>query len=251
MANLNIFHYIPGESVIHNMDGRIKLICMILFTVAVGIAARTIELTLISVILLIALIGSGLPIKKLFTEIRYFLFLIAIIIIIHSYTIPGTPIADFPIHGLTWEGVKSGLIFSWRLVLVLIISIILVGTTSLTRFKSVIEWFLRPVPFIREARVATMFGLTFVLLPLVFDEIAEMLDAQKARCVRGRKNPIKRIKFLLFPLFPQIFLRADEMALAMESRCYSEVRTKTVFMAKINDWLLLVFSGVIFVLVVF
>lgn len=251
MANLNIFHYIPQKSVIHDMDGRIKLICMIIFTVAVGITGRAIDLALINAILVIALISSGLPIKKLFTEIRYFLFLIGIIVVVHSYSIPGTPIPNFPIRGLSWEGLNSGLILSWRLVSVLMISIILVGTTSLTQFKGVIEWFLRPVPFIREARVATMFSLVFVLIPLLFDEVSEMMDAQKARCIKGRKNPIKRIGFLLFPLLYQTFIRADEMALAMESRCYSEVRTKTVFTAKINDWLLLAFSGVVFVAVVF
>ena len=104
--------------------------------------------------------------------------------------------------------------------------------------------------FRSEAAVATMFSLTFVLIPLVFDEVSEMLEAQKARCITGRKNPIKRISFLILPLLRQTFMRVDEMVLAMESRCYSEIRTKTAFTAKTNDWLLLAFAVIVFMAVV-
>lgn len=245
MAELNVFHYLPKKSIIHNMDGRIKLICMILFTVTACITGRTFYLTILTSVLVIALIDSGLPVKKLFTEIRYFLFLIGMIIIVHSFSVPGAPISGLPVRGLTREGLNSGLLFGWRLILIFILSIILTGTTSLSTLKNVIEWFLRPLPFIRETKIATMFSLTFVLIPLIFDQVSEMQEAQKARCIEGRRNPIKRIIFLLFPLLLHIFIRTDEMALAMESRCYSEVRTKAVFKTNINDWLLLIFSGLI------
>jgi len=245
MAELNLFHYLPKKSIIHNLDGRIKLICMILFTIAACIAGRTSYLTILTSVLVITLIGSGLPIKKLFTEIRYFLFLIGMIIIVHSFSVPGAPISGLPIRGLTREGLSSGLFFGWRLILIFILSIILTGTTSLSTLKNVIEWFLRPLPFIRGTKIATMFSLTFVLIPLVFDQVSEMQEAQKARCIEGRKNPIKRVMFLLVPLLLHIFIRADEMALAMESRGYSEVRTEPVFKTNINDWVLLIFSGLI------
>lgn len=251
MAELNIFHYFPKKSIIHDMDGRIKLICMILFTVAAGIADRTFSLSILTSILVIALIGSGLPIKKIFTEIRYFLFLIGIVIITHSFNIPGTPIAGFPIPGFTREGLSSGLLFGWRLILIFIISIIFTGTTSLTLLKSVIEWFLRPLPFINGAKIATMFSLTFVLIPLIFDQVSEMQEAQKARCIDGRKSPVKRMMFLLFPLFLHILIRTDEMTPAMESRCYSDVRTKVVFKTNIIDWFLLIFSGLVCSMVFF
>jgi len=245
MAELNIFHYIPQKSIVHNMDGRIKLICMILFTVAAGIATRILDLTILTFILLIALIVSKLPIKNLLTEIRYYLFLIGIIVVVNSFSVPGTPITSIPIRGLTWEGLNSGLIYGWRLILIILICTILTGTIPLSILRNVIEWFLAPIPFVPEARVATMFSLTFVLIPLVFDQASEMREAQKARCIEGRKNPLARVIFLLFPLLLHTFMRADELVLAMESRCYSEVRTKAVFKTNINDWLLLIFSGFI------
>ena len=218
---------------------------MILFTVAAGIAARISDLTVLTFVLVIVLIGSRLPIKNLLTEIRYFLFLISMVIVVNSFSVPGDPVTGIPIHGLTWEGLNSGLVYGWRLFLIILISTILTGTTPLSLLKSAIEWFLSPIPFVPAARVATMFSLTFVLIPLVFDQASEMSEAQKARCIEGRKNPVARIKFLIFPLLFQTFMRADELVLAMESRCYSEVRTKAVFKTNINDWLMLIFSGFI------
>lgn len=242
MAELTIFHYFPKKSVIHDMDGRIKLICMILFTITAGITSRIFWLSILTSILVTALVCSGLPVRKILTEIRYVLFLTGVVIIAHSFGVPGNPIVGLPIPGFTWEGLSSGLFFGWRLILIFILSMILTGTTSLSSLRNVIEWFLRPIPFIREAKFATMFSLTFVLIPLIFDQVSEMQDAQKARCIEGRKNPIKRIMLLLFPLLLHIFIRTDEMALAMESRCYSEVRTRAVFKTSATDWFLLFFS---------
>lgn len=252
MAELNIFHYIPRKSMIHQMDGRVKLICTILLTVAAGIANRTGDLALLTVVLVVALRVSTLPVKNFFTELRYFLFLIGFVLVINAWSIPGTPIlASLPRYSPTWEGLISGLMYGWRLILILLIATLLAGTTSLSILKNVIEWFLRPIPFVPAARVATMFSLTFVLLPLVFDQASEMREAQKARGIEGRKSLIARVKFLIFPLLLHTFMGADEMVQAMESRCYSEVRTKAVFQTNPKDWLLLIFSGLICSLILF
>lgn len=242
MAELTIFHYIPKKSIIHQMDGRLKLICMILFTMTAGFASKTDDLTVLTSVLVIIYITAGLSVTRFIKEIRYFLFLLGVIMIAHSFTIPGKAIPGLPIHGMTWEGLSSGLLFGWRLILMILIGIIMTGTTSLSLFKNVLEWFLRPVPFIPEARVAMMFSLTFVLIPLIFDQASEMLDAQKSRCIDGRKNPITRILALAGPLLFHTFMRADEIVQAMESRCYSEVRTKAVFKTTLTDWLLLAFT---------
>jgi len=242
MAELTLFHYIAKKTLIHGMDGRIKLICMILFTMAVGFSQKGLDLAVLTAVLLMVYMAAGLSIKRLMTEIRYFLVLIGIIVVAHSFTIPGTAIPGLPVQGMTWEGLRSGLLFGWRLMLMLIIGNIMTGTTSFSFFKNVVEWFLRPVPFIPAARVAMMFSLTLVLIPVIFDQASEMLDAQKARCIDGRKNPIARISFLAGPLLFHTFMRADEIVQAMESRCYSEVRTPTAFQTTPTDWLLLGFT---------
>ena len=241
MAELNIFHYLPQKSVIHAMDGRIKLIGMILFSITTSIATRILDLSVLTLVILLALIGARLPLKKLLIEIKYFIVLISLVMVVHSFSIPGTPITHFLIPNLTWEGLRSGVFFGWRIILIVLLSTILTATTTLSTLKNVIEWFLRPIPLIRATKVATMFSLTFVLIPLVFDQASELLDAQKARCIEGRKNPIKRVIFLVYPLLLHTFIRADEMVYAMESRCYSEKRTPVLFKTNALDWLLLVF----------
>ncbi|KLU60926.1 energy-coupling factor transporter transmembrane protein EcfT [Peptococcaceae bacterium CEB3] len=242
MAELNIFHYTPQKSIVHTMDGRIKLLCMILFTIAAGLAGRWLGLAVLTAVLCVALTSSKLPAKSLLSEMRYFLFLSGIVIVVNSFTVPGAPITGIPIHGLTWQGFTSGLLYAWRLLLIVLTCTILTGTTPLSQLKNAVEWYLRPIPLVPEARIATMFSLTLVLIPLIFDQAAEMLEAQKARCIEKRKNPLVRIKFLVFPLLLHTFMRADEMVLAMESRCYSEIRTKQVFRTTFTDWLLLIFT---------
>lgn len=235
---------------IHHMDGRIKLLCMILLTVAAGIAISIWDLALLTLVLVMALRVSRLPIKNVLTDMRYFLFLIGFVLVMKAWSVPGTPVlTSLPSYSPTWEGLISGLMYGWRLILILFLSTLLAGTTSLTVLKNVIEWFLSPIPFVPAARVATMFSLTFVLIPLIFDQASEMREAQRARGIEGRKSLIARIKFLIFPLLLHTFRGADEMVLAMESRCYSEARTRLDFQTDRRDWLLLIFSGFICLLI--
>lgn len=249
MAELTVFHYMYKNSILHNMDGRVKLACMVLFSVAASLASSLFDFVLLSCILLGALAAARLPVLTLLKELKYFSILISLVVVVHAFSIPGNPIPDFPLPGVTVEGLTSGLVFAWRLILIIIICVILTGTTSLSLLQKVIEWFLRPVPFVPAAKVATMINLTFVLIPLIFDQASEMLNAQKARCIEGRKNPVKRIIFTAFPLLVQTFRRADEMVLAMEARCYSEDRTRPVFKTTASDWFMLVFSLLVFGLV--
>lgn len=251
MAEINIFHYLPRKSIIHMLDARIKLICLICFNIVISNAVKAIELSILTCILFIILIGSRLPVKKIISEIRYFLFLISLVVIVHSFSIPGIPLSIVPIPGLTLEGLRSGFFFGWRIILIILTCAILIGTTPLATLKNVIEWFLRPFPFIRETRISTMFSLTFVLIPLIFDQAFETLDALKSRCIEVRKNPIRRIVFLAFPLLLQTFRQADEIALAMESRCYSEDRTLAEFKTNLQDWLGLSFTILICAFIIF
>ena len=251
MAEINIFHYLPQKSIIHMLDGRIKLICIICFSIAITAAVKAIDLSILTCVLFITLIEAGLPVKKILSEIRYFLFLISMVVIVHSFSIPGVPLSIVPIPGLTLEGLRSGLFFGWRISLIILTCAILIGTTPLTTLKNVIEWFLRPLPFVRETRVGTMFSLTLILIPLIFDQASEMMDTLKSRCIEARKNPIRHIVFLAFPLLLQTFRRADEMALAMESRCYSEDRTLAEFKTNLRDWLVLSFTILICSFIVF
>ncbi|MGI5902528.1 MAG: energy-coupling factor transporter transmembrane component T family protein [Desulfitobacteriia bacterium] len=225
MAEIVVFHYFPGNSILHRMDGRIKLICMILFSIAISLVSNIFSFIILTVVLLLVLLwAANLPLIKLLKDMKYFSFLIAVIILFNSFT-PG--------------GIYTGVIASWRIVLIIMVCVIMTGTTSLITLRNVVEWYLRPLPFVPASRIAMMINLTFVFIPVIFDTVSEMLNAQKSRCVENRKNPLRRVMLIAYPLLFQTFRRTEEIILAMEARCYSEDRTRAVFAATIKDWFIL------------
>jgi energy-coupling factor transporter transmembrane protein EcfT len=173
---------------------------------------------------------------------KFFMLLIAFVFIMNSVSIKGEPIPCFPIQAVSQEGVTAGLVFAWRLIFIITLCAIITGSTTLLTFNKVVEWYLRPIPFIPEARLATMINMTFVIIPLILDQYSEMANAQKSRCVESRKNPIKRILFIALPLLSNTLKKADELIYAMESRCYSEIRTKATFQFSLIDGVVLFMS---------
>jgi energy-coupling factor transporter transmembrane protein EcfT len=117
----------------------------------------------------------------------------------------------------------------------------------LTEIRGAIYWFLRSLPFVPAARIATMFSLALTLIPLIFDQAATIREAQIARGIELVGNPLKRLYCLAWPVMRETFYRADELIMALESRCYSENRTIPVFSGTVYDsWAL---AGVIIITV--
>lgn len=222
MAEVNIFHYIPRQSLIHNLDSRVKLIGMILFSITITFVAHFTPYLILTAVLALLFKISKLPVLWLMKELKYFWLLILMVIIFQAWSIPGTPVSFIPVRGITYEGLRSGLFFGWRMILIITSCVIFTGTTLLSSLRDAVVWFLKPIPFIPAARIGTMISLTFVLIPLIFDQAAEISDAQKARCVEERKNPVKRISLMVYPLLSRTFIQAEEIIMAMEARCYSE-----------------------------
>lgn len=250
MAEITFFHYIHRDTVLHRMDGRLKLVCMLLISLSASFAPALHHYLLLFCLLLVALRTAKLPWTALFKELKFFGLIILLVISINAYTIPGDPISYLPLPGLSRQGVVTGLRFAGRLINILLVCVVVTGTTSIRTFGNVIEWFLRPVPFVPETRIATMVSLTFVLIPVLFDQFAEMMTAQKARCIELRKNPIKRLYFAVFPFLEQTLRRTDQIVEAMEARGYSELRTRAVFKSNKCDWLILALCLLVFLYVI-
>lgn len=213
------------------MDPRFKLICIILYTTA-GLSAKLSGLIALTVILTLGLILSHQPMVKMLKEIRAFSFLLLMIILSRAMS-----------HG--GRDIISGFFLAWGLLLILILGSLLIATTPIDRLRNGVKWFFRRIPFLPSGRIAVMLGLTVALVPLIFDQASEMRDAQKARCIDLNKNPIKRIKLFAYPLLSRTLRRADEIAYAMESRCYCDDRTEVLLKANPRDWLILLVSAAI------
>lgn len=250
MAEITFFHYIHKDTILHRMDGRLKLLCLLLLSLSASFASQLEHYLVLLFVVIFALLIAKLPIKALLKDIKFFGIIILIVFVVNAFNIPGDPIPNFPITSISIQGLITGLRFAGRLTIIIMVCAVITGTTPLITIRNVIEWYLRPIPFVSEVRIATMIKLTFMLIPVIFDNLAEMMNAQKARCVELRKNPIKRINFIVFPLLHQTLRKADEIAYAMESRCYSEVRTKAVFESNKIDWLLLAVCISVFLFVI-
>ena len=246
---MTLFHYIHKDTVLHRMDGRLKLASLLLFSLAAGFASDLPDYLAPLSVLICSVLLAKLPFTVLLKEMRFFGVIILIVIVVNAFTFPGDPILKSPFASISRQGVIAGLRFAGRLSIVLLVSTVITGTTPLTRFRDAIEWYLRPVPFVPEAWVATMINLTFLLIPVLPDSFKEIRNAQNSRCGQLRKNPVKRMKYLVFPLLGQTLRRADEIVNAMEARCYSEVRTKATFKCKKTDWFLLAISFAVFLFV--
>jgi energy-coupling factor transporter transmembrane protein EcfT len=238
MAELTVFGYLPGSSFAHQRDARTKIAALAIYSTAVLKATDT-GLILLSLLAAGALPAAGISVKPLFRELRYFVFLLAGMLAARAFFTPGTPlIPAFP-AGPTAEGVVSGALLCWRLLLIVVAGLVLVASTATSHIRTAVQWFLAPVPLVPEKRVAAMMGLLVRLLPLVHGQIHETLTAQRARCVHHRRNPFYRLKVLLIPLMSRLFDRADELTLAMEARAYQEPRTEPKLQSDAKDWLVL------------
>jgi len=173
--------------------------------------------------------NAGLNILSTLNHIKYFILLLFFIFIASALTIKGDIIFSFYDLSITVQGLNEGFLVSFKFFLVMLTGVIFSSTTKPSSVKSAVQWFLKPVPFIPEKRVAIMISLALSFMPVILNQAKEISEAQKARCADLQKNPVKKIIRLVLPLLKKTFLSADYLVLAMESRCYSDDRTDPEF----------------------
>ncbi|MCD4744601.1 MAG: energy-coupling factor transporter transmembrane protein EcfT [Desulfobacteraceae bacterium] len=222
------FIYKTGNSIFHNLDTRYKLVMMCLISIGI-LKALFPALALISIILITAMLNIGIKPLNSLNHLKYFLILLFFIFLSRAFTTPGEPL--FSIFGVSVSsyGIKDGALVSIRFLIIMLLGMIFSHTTKPSSIKSAAEWFLKPVPFIPEKRASLMIGLSIRFLPLIIELSKQVSDAQKARCADNQKNPVKKIARLILPVLKKTFQTADNLALAMESRCFSEDRTDPEF----------------------
>jgi len=238
MTELTAFSFRPGASLLHGLDVRFKLVFLVIISLA-SLKAAPLALCVLTFVLIGVIIDIRLPIKVILKELRYFLILLLFVFIARMLTTPGSSLIQFKAVSVTLEGVYGGILVCWRLVIIIMIGLSFVATTRPSEIKAAIQWFLNPFPFIPAKRVATMMSLVIRFMPVILDQAKETADAQRARGVENRKNPVYRLRKLVIPLMRRTFESADKLAVAMEARCYSENRTDPGLSSGIRDWIAL------------
>jgi biotin transport system permease protein len=238
MAELNVLGFKAGDSMLHRLDVRFKLLFFVLISLS-SLRANILSLFLLTIVLTAALIHAGSPIKSVLKDLRYIFLLLLFIFVARSLSVPGSPVIKIKPISVTREGLYQGTVVCWRLLIVIMTGVLFVTTTRSSEIKAAVQWMLNPIPGMPEKKIAFMMSLTVRFIPIIFDQAKENLAAQRARGIENRKNPVYRLKMLGIPLMRRTFERADNISLAMTARCYSENRTDPRLSSGARDWIAL------------
>ena len=239
MAELTSFGFIAGDSRLHQLDARFKVICMIVISL-VSLSLNFVELGILTVILLAVIINARLPFDSGLKELRFFFFLLFLVFVARMLSTPGAPLISSEFLTISKQGIIEGFLVCWRLALIAVLGFAFISTTRPSAIKASVQWFLKPIPFIPERRIAVMMGLILRFVPVIFNQARETVEAQKARGIENRKNPAYRLTKLGFPIVRRTFERADDLVFAMEARCFTEERTDPELVSNIWDWVVLI-----------
>lgn len=224
MAELTSFSYRTGNSIPHGLDARFKLLFLILISLAT-LKAGLWSLLFLSGGLLWLLTDVRLSLMAVLRELRYFLFLLMVVFAARVLATPGEAFFPVKLVMITREGIIDGVLVCWRLLLMVMLGLVLTATTRPAEIRAAVEWILKPFPFVSARRIGTMMGLIMRFIPIIFDQARETAEAQRARGIENRKNPVYRLVKIGFALIRRTFENADRLIVAMESRGYSENRT--------------------------
>src|SRR5690554_1308299 len=136
MAQINFFHYIHKETVLHRMDGRLKLLCMLLLSISASLASEPSHYLVPLCTVIVALSISKLPILALLRDMKFFAIIIMIVLISNAFNVSGDPIPGFPIQSVSVQGIIAGLRFTGRLILIIMVCTVMTGTTSVLTFQN-------------------------------------------------------------------------------------------------------------------
>ena len=235
MEKLIFGRYIPGNSFIHQLDPRAKLLGAIWFIVIIFLANNWLTYVALILFVLMAVKLSEISPRFFINGVRPLIWLILFTVILQMLFTSGQTIwFRFGPVVISQEGVLNGVFIFFRFVLIIFMSTILTLTTMPLSLTDAIEYLLRPLNAIKVPvhEIALMLSIALRFVPTLMDETEKIMNAQRARGIDfGEGNIYQQMKAivpLLIPLFVSSFNRAEELATAMEARGYQggEGRTK-------------------------
>ncbi|KUK71885.1 MAG: Transmembrane component of ECF transporter [Clostridiales bacterium 38_11] len=234
LKNLTIGQHYPVESKIHDLDPRVKIMVTLIFIVSLFLINKFQAYLLVFVFLGLVIKMSHVPLKMVIRGLKPILIIIGITFVINLFMTPGEVLYQIGPLDITREGIRQAGFMALRLVLLIMGTSMLTLTTSPILLTDGIESLLNPYKRIGlpAHELAMMMTIALRFIPTLMEETEKIMKAQKARGADFESgNIVRRAKSLvplLVPLFVSAFRRADELAMAMEARCYrgGEHRTR-------------------------
>jgi energy-coupling factor transport system permease protein len=259
LKDITLGQYFPGTTSIHRMDPRMKLILTTAYIVVLFVAKGILSYMLLLAWLLTTVRLSRIKISVIFRGVRPLLFIISLTALLNMLYTPGRPALEFWILTITYEGIFVAIKMVSRIIMLITGTLLLTYTTSPIVLTDGLEQLLNPLKKLRVPvhELAMMMSIALRFIPTLIEEADKIINAQKARGADFETGSIfKRAKALiplLVPLFISAFRRADELAIAMECRCYrgGEGRTSLRQLKyRSSDLKAMLFSVIVFTAVI-
>ncbi|MBR2831584.1 MAG: energy-coupling factor transporter transmembrane protein EcfT [Oscillospiraceae bacterium] len=235
LKDVTLGQFFPGDTVVHRLDPRTKLILVIVYIVALFAAKTYAAYALVMIVLIVCVSLSQIRFTTIMKGVKPILIVILITGILNLFFTQGEHVI-FRLWKLTmtWEGVRTAALMILRLIMLINGTFLLTYTTSPIALTDGLELLLSPLKKLRFPvhELAMMMSIALRFIPTLIEETDKIMSAQKARGADfdtgGIVQRAKAMLPLLVPLFVSAFRRADELSVAMESRCYhgGEGRTR-------------------------
>ncbi len=233
LRDITLGQYYQADSIIHRLDPRVKLVSTMAFLVSLFLVQSLTAYVIPMLFLLVAIKLSKVPFSFMLKGMRAILFLLILTVGFNLFLTPGNVVVQFWIFKITEEGILFSVKMAIRLSFLIIGSSIMTLTTTPNELTDGLEKLMKPLRYLKVPvhEISMMMSIALRFIPILLEETDKIMKAQIARGADFEsKNIMKKAKSyipILVPLFISAFRRANDLALAMEARCYRGGDTRT------------------------
>jgi energy-coupling factor transport system permease protein len=233
VADITIGQYLAKPTALHDVDPRLKLLAVVTGTVMIFLYPSGWSLLAFALLLLIVLAVSGVPLLKVIVSLRAVWVIVLITALLQFFLTPGRVLASWGFLTITEAGLYNGIIFSSRVVVLVILLAGLTMTTPPLKLADALESVLKPLRLLKIPieRVTTVVSITLMFIPNILEQSRKVVRAQMARGADFESaNVFRRVRDVvpvLVPLFVKVFNDARLLAIAMDARAYRGGRGRT------------------------
>ena len=234
LRDITLGQYYPADSVIHKLDPRVKLFGTLIYIISLFVFKGLPAFILAAIFLVVLIKLSKVPFSYMVKGLKTIVLIMLFAAVFNLFLTPGTKLVSFWIFTITYEGLKNAVVMMVRLIFLIIGTSLMTLTTTPNELTDGLEKALSPLKYIKVPvhEIAMMMSSALPFIPILIEETDKIMKAQMARgadfehgnLIQKAKNMVP----LLVPLFVSAFRRANDLAMAMEARCYrgGEGRTK-------------------------
>ncbi|MCR1898635.1 energy-coupling factor transporter transmembrane protein EcfT [Irregularibacter muris] len=259
LKDITIGQYFPKDSVVHRLDPRTKIILTFIYIVSLFLIKQFSGYLYVIAFVGLSIFLSGVPVRYVLKGLKPLAIIIGITVVINMILTPGIEIFRLGPIKVTEEGLRLAGFMALRLIFLVLGTSLLTLTTSPIALTDGIEFIVKYIPFVKKYahELAMMMTIALRFIPTLMEETDKIMKAQMARGADFESgNILQRAKSLvplLVPLFISAFRRADELAIAMEARCYrggeNRTRLKELSMAA-RDYLAFALMAIVVSLII-